>query len=238
MSKKFVRVFSALFFISLLFQQTAFSQRINSPITAKRYNRLVIRNAMIVDGSGKPASGLYDIVVENDTITQLAALDPVAVKEGNAKRVAAGEVEIDAAGKYVLPGLINLHGHTQDERGGTPQPVEYCMKMWLACGITTVRDVGAGKKTLDWREQSAKNEIASPRIFAYGAFFGVKNAPEARAKVREMKQAGSHGRRGNQRVGRHQVRHDEHRALVRHPGRGNRKRAAEFSVRLQLQRRG
>ena len=44
---------------------------------------------------------------------------------------------IDATGKYVLPGLINAHAHLQDERGGTPQPIEYELKIWLACGITT-----------------------------------------------------------------------------------------------------
>src|SRR5687768_779985 len=114
MSKKIIRAFSVLFLISFISQSTAFSQ-----ITSgKRYGRLVIRNAMIVDGSGKPASGPFDIVIEDDLITQIAGLDPVAVKEGTAKRLPKGEVEIDALGKYVLPGLINLHGHTQDERGG------------------------------------------------------------------------------------------------------------------------
>jgi cytosine/adenosine deaminase-related metal-dependent hydrolase len=189
MSKKIARAFALLFLVSFVFQLTVFSQ----VTSGKRYGRLVIRNAMIVDGSGKPASGPYDIVIENDIITQIAGLDPVAVKNGSAKRVAPGEVEIDAGGKYVLPGLINIHGHTQDERGGTPQPVEYCLKMWLACGITTVRDVGASQKTLAWRERSAKNELAAPRIYAYGIFPGAKNAAEAREKVRELKQAGYDG---------------------------------------------
>jgi hypothetical protein len=189
MSKNIVRFFSALILVGFLFSSTAFSQTIQQ----KSYNRLVIRNAIIVDGSGRPAAGPYDIVVENDLISQIVGIDPVAVKDGTAKRPAKGEVEIDASGKYVLPGLINLHGHTQDERGGVAQPVEYCMKMWLACGITTVRDVGASSKTLAWREQSAKNEISSPRLFAYGVFTGAKNADEARQKVRKLKQDGYDG---------------------------------------------
>jgi hypothetical protein len=192
MSKMIARLSALLILVSIVFSTTAFSQKSN--ITGgKRYNRLVIRNAMIIDGSGKPASGPFDIVIENDLITQIVGLDPVAVKEGTAKRVPAGEAEIEATGKYVMPGLINLHGHTQDERGGVPQPVEYNLKMWLACGITTVRDVGGTKKTLAWRDQSAKNEIAAPRILAYGVFLGVKNPEEARAKVRELKQAGYDG---------------------------------------------
>ncbi len=188
MSKKIVQAFSALFIICLVFQISVISQ-----ISAQHSSRLVIRNTMIIDGNGKPASGNFDIVIEKDLITQIASLDPVAVKEGTAKRPEKGEVEIDATGKYVMPGLINLHGHAQDERGGVPQPIEYNFKMWLACGITTVRDVSASKKTLGWRDQSAKNEIAAPKIYAYAAFLGVKNVDEARAKVRQIKQDGYDG---------------------------------------------
>ncbi len=176
-----------------IFVSTALSQINPAGISGKRVKRLVIRNATVVDGSGKPAAGPYDIVVENDTITQIQALDPVAVKAGTAKRPEKGDVDIDATGKYVLPGLINIHAHTQDERGGTSMPVEYCMKMWLACGITTVRDVLAGKKTLDWRQQVASGQLKGPRMFAYAVFGSVKNADEARARVRQIKADGYDG---------------------------------------------
>ena len=48
-----------------------------------------------------------------------------------------------APGMYLLPGLINSHVHLQDERAGIAQPFEYEYKVWLSCGITTVRDVGS-----------------------------------------------------------------------------------------------
>ena len=62
-----------------------------------------------------------------------------------AGRAAAAQADavIDATGKYVLPGLINAHAHLQEERGGKPQPLEYELNIWLACGITTIRDVGS-----------------------------------------------------------------------------------------------
>jgi hypothetical protein len=177
-----------LFAVSLcLMAVPVLSQRAASPDdTGKRVGRIVIRNAMVINGNGKPAAGPYDISVENDRITRIA---------GKIKPI-AGDIEIDAAGKYVMPGLINLHGHTQDGRGGVPQPVEYCMKLWLASGITTVRDVGGSPKTLAWRKQSDKNEIASPRLHAYGVFTRSPTPTTqeaARQRVRDLKTEGYNG---------------------------------------------
>lgn len=167
-----------------------------APENGKRYPRLIIRNATVVDGNGTPASGPKDIVIENNLITQVVALDPVAVKSGTARRP-AGDVEIDATGKYVLPGLINAHAHIQEERGGTPQPLDYELKLWLACGITTVRDVGSNfKRTLELRQWSSEGKIAAPRIYAYPLALSAprpRNGEEARARVRELKQMGADG---------------------------------------------
>ena len=165
-------------------------------ISGHRYPRLIIRNAIIIEGNGTPASGPKDIVIENGLITSIVALDPVAIGRGTAQRP-QGDVEIDAAGKYVMPGLINAHAHVQEERGGIPQPLDYELKMWLACGITTVRDVGSNTpKTLQLRQQSAAGEVAAPRIFVYPMFnmpSTPQNADDARARIREYKAMGADG---------------------------------------------
>ncbi len=165
-------------------------------VSGRRYPRLIIRNAIIIEGNGTPAAGPKDIVIENGRIASIVALDPVAVGRGNAERPQGG-VEIDAAGKYVMPGLINAHAHVQEERGGIPQPLDYELKMWLACGITTVRDVGSDTpKTLRLRQQSAAGEVAAPRIFVYPMFnhpSTPQNADDARARIREYKAMGADG---------------------------------------------
>jgi hypothetical protein len=178
----------------LLIAVSAFAQTPRTNVTAgRRYPRLVVRGAIVVDGSGTPAAGPKDIVIENNTITDVVALDAVALANGNARRP-AGDVEIDATGKYVLPGLINAHAHTQEERGGIAQPLDYELKIWLSCGITTVRDVGSDtRKTLELRKNSEAGTVAAPRMFVYPMFGAPKTPAAARARVQELKAMGVDG---------------------------------------------
>ncbi|MBA2687190.1 MAG: amidohydrolase family protein [Gemmatimonadaceae bacterium] len=175
------------------------------PVSGKRYSRIVIRNATIVDGNGTPAKGPADITIEGNRITNIRWRDAVALRggpnvsgTGGTASSASADIEIDATGKYVLPGLINAHAHVQDERGGTAQPLEYEFKIWLASGITSVREVGHDnvRALLQLREQSRANTIESPRIFAYARFSNSpspKTPDEARVRVRMYKEMGVDG---------------------------------------------
>jgi len=189
MKKRILFLFAAFF----LLYSGVFAASVES---GRRYQRFIIRNATVVDGNGTPASGPSDIVIEGNKIIDVVPLDLVAIAEGEGVRP-KGDVEIDATGKYVLPGLINMHAHVQNERGGKPLPVDYCLKLWLACGITTIRDVGSDTKdTISLREKSSKGEIVAPRIFVYG-YFGAppvpKNPEDARIRIRDLKKMGVDG---------------------------------------------
>ena len=155
------------------------------PVHGQKVPRLAIRNATIVDGNGTPARGPADILVENGRIADIVFLDPVSVKAGRVRRLAA-DAEIDATGKYVLPGLINAHGHLQNERAHVPQPLDYNLKLWLACGITTVREVGSDSTSLvlRTRDASARGEIVAPRLLAYARFTGSGPTPRTPAEAR------------------------------------------------------
>lgn len=193
---KTIRSLAALLISFSILASAAIAQQSPASISGKRFGRIVIRGATVVDGSGKPAAGPFDIVIENDRIAQILTVDPRALNTIGPNRPARGDVEIDAVGKYVLPGLIDLHAHIHDERAGVPMPVEYCMKMWLANGITTIREAWSSKKTLAWRDQTASNQMAGPRIIPYGGYFEapIPATPEqARQRVRDLKAAGFEG---------------------------------------------
>jgi cytosine/adenosine deaminase-related metal-dependent hydrolase len=187
-----------LVLILLLSAEVALAQPRNVQHGRRSTGRLAIRGAIIVQGNGTPAEGPFDVVVEGNRIVEIVALDPVALKAGSARRPAA-EAEIDATGKYLLPGLINIHAHLQNERGGIPQPYEYQFKLWLANGITTIRDVssaGDPKEALALKQQSAEGKIEAPRMYIYAGYTrgpAIRTAEQARARVREVKALGVDG---------------------------------------------
>ena len=159
-----------------------------APQHGQRIEQLVITNAMMVDGNATPAEGPVDIIIQKNRIVRLARSKPEADYLKSASAV------IDATGKYVLPGFINMHGHLQDERAGKPLPFEYQYKLWLGAGITTIRDVGSNiEKALVEKRKSSANEIPAPRIWLYMWCPGGNSEAEIRAKVRELKTRGADG---------------------------------------------
>lgn len=153
----------------------------------RRYERLVIRNVIAIDGNGTPAKGPLDIIIKGNRIHAVRGADTKANAYANEAHV------LDGSGMYLLPGLINNHAHIHDSRGKNPLPFEYVYKLWLACGITSVRDVGSNyEKTLAERQKSREGKIAAPRIFLYMVAWA--RSPEAvRARIRQIKKQGGDG---------------------------------------------
>jgi len=131
------------------------------------FERLIIRGATMIDGTGAPPRSPVDIVIEGNRIVQIASVGAPYTDINPQNRPANATYEIDASGMYVMPGIVDLHVHT----GGYPKvpQAEYVYKLWLAHGITTVRGVPAGE--LDWslseKKRSALNTITAPRMGCY-----------------------------------------------------------------------
>lgn len=153
----------------------------------RRYNRLVIENVMVIDGNGTPAKGPVDIVVQGNRIRSVGPADGSGTAHKSEPHV------IDGDGLILMPGLINIHAHIHNSRGRQPLPVEYLYKLWLACGITCVRDVGSDtSKTMDERQKSRERLIVAPRIYLY--MVAWENSPQKmRNRVQEIKKKGGDG---------------------------------------------
>ena len=159
------------------------------------FDRLIIRGAMMIDGTGAPPRGPVDIVINGDRIESVRSVGFPGVPISDRSRPQNATYEIDAHGMYVLPGFVDMHVHT----GGRPKApqAEYVYKLWLAHGVTTVRGVPFGEFNWSLGEKalSERNEIVAPRMFTYhrpGTGWdggSVTDAESARAWVRWLAQA-------------------------------------------------
>ncbi len=165
------------------------------------FDRLIIRGGIVVSGTGAPPSGPVDIIIENNRIVNIVNVGYPGVPINEQRRPQADENtrELDAEGMYILPGFVDLHGHM----GGTAQgtPAEYVFKLWMAHGITTVRDPGSYNGlewSLDQKHRSERNEITAPRLHVYLSFGRGHDGPittpdQARGWVQNLADEGGDG---------------------------------------------
>ena len=162
------------------------------------YDRLVIRGATLIDGTGAPPFGPVDIVIEGNRIADIRTGGTAGLPLGSGDD--DGARVIDAAGMYVMPGFVDAHAHLSVSLHGlvgTVTPAEYVLKLWLAHGVTTARDVGSVMGlgwTLDHKRRSAANEITAPRLKVHALFpERMASAEAARKWVRAVNKRGADG---------------------------------------------
>ncbi|MBL4606190.1 MAG: amidohydrolase, partial [Flavobacteriaceae bacterium] len=187
--KKLTILFTLLFVLNGFFQDNYLGE---GP-----FDQLIIRGVTLINGDGSPPRGPIDIVVENNKIVKIQVVGYPGVKIDDKRRpkLKKGGKELDASGMYLLPGFIDMHGHIGgSSQGASP---EYVFKLWMAHGITTIRQP-SGINASKLKKQSAANTIVAPRIFDYKGFGSgskkpISTADEAREWVRNNAKKGADG---------------------------------------------
>ncbi|MEM9894763.1 MAG: amidohydrolase family protein [Bacteroidota bacterium] len=162
--------------LSISISISAWAQIEEAPVRSEGdgpFEQMIIRGATLINGNGAPPIGPVDIVIEDNVIAEIRVVGYPGVEITESRRpvLKEGGKEVDASGMYVLPGFVDMHGHI----GGTSQgtPAEYVFKLWMAHGITTIRDPYSGNGlqwVLEHKKKSFDNEITAPRILAYTSF--------------------------------------------------------------------
>lgn len=190
--------------IAVVFSYTSNAQITKAPEIKEGigpYTQLIIRGVTLINGTGAPPLGPVDIVVEQNRIVQISSLGSPGSTINPARRpqLKEGGKELNCEGMFATPGFIDMHGHIGGAAQGTP--AEYVFKLWMAHGITTIRDPSAGNG-LDWvldeKKKSAANLITAPRIFAYTVFgqgsrTPITNGDQARTWVQQNAKNGADG---------------------------------------------
>lgn len=132
------------------------------------------------------------VIVRNGTIAEIG--DAAKVK------VPKDAVTVDGKGKYLMPGLVDMHTHLLSDNDDYPDSIAPDeLRVMVANGVTTVRFMIGTPELLKLRERSAAQDIAAPTIFVasphltgrkQGNDFVVTNPDEAREAVRKSKAAG------------------------------------------------
>jgi imidazolonepropionase-like amidohydrolase len=131
---------------------------------------LLVENVTLIDGTGRPPVAAAWVLVEDDRIRLISRgpIDPPAETQ-----------RIDGAGKYLIPGLMDLHIHLQGSVEVTPEGLMTSSKdmskgiralhSYLYAGVTSVYDAGnVPDYILALRDDERSGKLASPRIFATG----------------------------------------------------------------------
>jgi imidazolonepropionase-like amidohydrolase len=114
---------------------------------------LVLDNARIIDGTGAPPIERGRIVISAGRIGLVGSVDRVQMPEG-------ADV-VDLSGRTILPGLIDLHFHIEDDP-------KLALRQ-LSHGVTTFRDPGQWEEKFEeLRRLIAADGLPGPRIFTAG----------------------------------------------------------------------
>lgn len=144
----------------------------------------IVRGATLLAMDGDAPLVDHSVAVENGRITAVGPSKDVPPR--------TGFNEVDGSGKFLVPGLVDMHVHTLTTSS------DYLLD--LVNGVTTVREMCGFPWLLSLREQVRRNTLLTPNLYVTGTILNgfemewyaivVKNPDQARALVREQKAAG------------------------------------------------
>jgi imidazolonepropionase-like amidohydrolase len=148
---------------------------------------LALSGVTVIDATGRPPQPDMTVVISNGRI--------VGISSSNAVKIPPGARIEDCTGKFLIPGLWDMHVHLSGASDLEAQ-------LFVANGVTTIREMGGNLVMTDWlRRRIDHGALAGPRIFRAGPFVdGLKpgladrlvpsSAEEGRDAVRYLKQLG------------------------------------------------
>src|SRR5208283_5250457 len=136
---------------------------------------LVFKNFTLIDGRGGNPVSNAAMIVESGRITWVGPASQLKAPDGASIN--------DVSGKYLMPGIINLHGHVSVASGLTQDPkrfytrelVEKNLHIYASYGVTSVASLGTDQPLVyQIREEQRRGHPSVARIFTSGRGFTCK----------------------------------------------------------------
>ena len=158
------------------------------PTPEARQTVLALTNVTVIDTTGSRSGQRATVLINGDRISEIGEPDKTSIP--------SGAQTVDGTGKYLLPGLWDMHMHLSLV-GDSAFP------LLIANGVTGVRDMGGDLDQIDrWRDEIKKGTRPGPRIIRAGPIVDgprkeagqhrltVNDAAEARQAVGSLKKRG------------------------------------------------
>ena len=145
---------------------------------------IAFENANVIPMISERILKQHTVLVRGDRIIDVAPTAKTKVPEGTTR--------IDASGKWLIPGLAEMHGHVPPPNA-PGEVVETVLFLYVSNGVTTVRGMLGAPNQLDLRARANRGEIVAPTLYLAGPSFSgtsVKTSDEAIARVRQQKAEG------------------------------------------------
>lgn len=149
---------------------------------------LALTHVTVVNPSESSSHPDTTVLVTKDRIVQVGPSKSV--------KIPRGATVVDASGKFLIPGLWDMHVHTENAERDFP--------MFIANGVLGVRNMaGVAKDVFRWREETASGQMLGPQIVAAGPLIDgpepahpehaipVRDAAEAKHAVQSLKSMGA-----------------------------------------------
>ena len=179
------RAFRVLFFLLLAY---GFLEAQSSPV-------LIIHNVTVIDTTGGPSQPQRTVIVRDGKIAEVGS-------SAGGKGGTLPGTHVDGSGKYVIPGLWDMHVHTVFGNW-FPRAKEVTLPLFIANGITGVRDMGSELEVLQhWRKEISAGTLVGPRMVMSGPMLdgpkprfpssiAIKTPEDGRRAVGDLKRRGA-----------------------------------------------
>jgi imidazolonepropionase-like amidohydrolase len=181
-----VKLFAKLFFLVLLCPFISFAVT-DVP--------LVLQHVTVIDGTGRAPWPDQTVVISGGRVTAIGSAGKIKIdKSANI---------IDARGKFLLPGLWDMHVHLAGINADPAWSKDVLLPLLIVNGITGVRDMGGDLEVLlSWKREVEAGSLLGPHLYVSGPWLAaggrktpeqlpVANVEEARAAIRDLKQRGA-----------------------------------------------
>src|ERR1700733_1064856 len=156
-------------------------------------SKLAFTHVAVIDATGAPAQPDMTVLLENGRIVGIGKSAELSAPKN--------ATVVDARGKYLIPGLWDMHVHTVFG-DWLPRNENVALPLFVANGVTGVRDMGGDLEVLkQWRADIAAGKLLGPRMIIAGPMLDgptprfpssapVANAADARKVVDDLKTQG------------------------------------------------